>query len=85
MELTRTERFQRDFAALPRDIQRRAQKQLARFVENPRPLSLRVGKLEGHESIFYGRITRSHRFTFEQHGDTVILRRIGPHEILKTP
>jgi mRNA-degrading endonuclease YafQ of YafQ-DinJ toxin-antitoxin module len=85
MKLERSEQFKRDFAALPEAIQRRAEKQLTLFTKNPRHPSLRVGKLTGHEGIFYGRITQHHRFTFAWKGDTVVLRRIGPHEILKTP
>jgi mRNA-degrading endonuclease RelE of RelBE toxin-antitoxin system len=85
MRFERTAAFKRDFAALPEDIQRRAEKQLTRFLQNPRHPSLRVGKLEGSGDIYYGRITRNYRFTFEWRGDTIFLRRIGPHEIIETP
>jgi mRNA-degrading endonuclease RelE of RelBE toxin-antitoxin system len=85
MRFERTKRFKRDFAALPETIQRRAEKQLILFLQNPRHPSLRVGKLEGSGDIYYGRITRDYRFTFEWREDIVILRRIGPHEIVESP
>jgi len=39
----------------------------------------------GHRDLWDGRITKDYRFTFQIIGDTYILRRIGKHDILKTP
>ncbi|MCL5669944.1 MAG: hypothetical protein M1423_01375 [Acidobacteria bacterium] len=83
--MERTERFKRDFQALPEPIQRRTEKQLALFLQNPRHPSLGIKKLEGMQDIWEGRITRNYRFTFEVHEDHCTLRRIGTHDILRTP
>ena len=85
MRLERTERFKRDFRSLPEPIQRRAEKQLALFLQNPRHPSLSVKKMGGFQGIWEGRITKNYRFTFEIREDTCILRRIGTHDILETP
>ena len=85
MRLERTEQFKRDFASLPEPMQRRAEKKIRLFLENPRHPSLRIKKMQGVEEIWEGRITRNYRFTFQIAGDTWLLRRIGAHEILKTP
>ena len=85
MRIERTERFKRNFQALPEAIQRRAEKQLVRFLQNPRHPSLRIKKMRGPQDIWEGRITQSYRFTFQIREETCILRRIGTHEILVTP
>lgn len=85
MRFERTERFKRDFQALPEPIQRRAEKQLALFLKNPRHPSLRIKKMQGTQNLWEGRITKSYRFTFQIRDDACILRRIGTHDILGTP
>ena len=85
MRVSRDPRFIREFAALPPAIQKRAKKQLALFLQNPRHPSLQTKKMEGHGDIWEGRITRDYHFTFEIVGDLYKLRRIGPHDILNRP
>ena len=84
MRLERTERFQRAFQALPKTIHRRAAKQMALFLGNPRHPSLRIKKMEGCQYIWEGRITQNYRFTFQIRKDACILRRIGTHNVLVT-
>ena len=60
-------------------------RKLAPFLENPRHPSLHVKKMNDPRDIWEGRITRGYRFTFQIAGDTYILRRIGTHDILRTP
>jgi len=78
MTLDRTERFKREYAALPKSVQRRADKQITLFLENPRHPSLRVKKMEGFPNTWEGRISQDYRFTFQIRADTCTLRRIGP-------
>jgi mRNA-degrading endonuclease YafQ of YafQ-DinJ toxin-antitoxin module len=85
MRIRQERQFEEDFAALPDHIQRRARKQLALLLSNPRHPSLRIKKMEGQRDIWEGRISRDHRFTFEIIGDLYKLRRIGSHDILKRP
>ena len=86
MTFVRTDSFRRDFPVLPRDVQEKTAKALRLFAENPRHPSLRIKKmLPKARGIFEARVTRSYRMTFQVEHDTIILRRIGTHEVLRTP
>ncbi len=39
--------------------------------------------MHGVEGIWEARVSISHRITYELDGDTLTLRRIGPHDILR--
>ena len=85
MRIQTTRPFDDDYESLSESLKQAVDKQLALFVNNPQHPSLRVKKIKGHPNIWEGRITRSHRFTFQIVGDVYLLRRIGTHDILKTP
>ena len=85
MQLVPTKPFEEDYDALPEKIKRLVDRKLALLLQNPRHPSLRIKKMNDPRNIWEGRITRSHRFTFQIEGDCCILRRIGAHDILKTP
>jgi mRNA-degrading endonuclease RelE of RelBE toxin-antitoxin system len=80
-----TKPFKRDYHALPKEIQELINKQIAHLMENPHHPSLRIKKMEGHESVWEARVTKGYRMTFHIYGDTCLLRRVGPHSILKMP
>ncbi len=85
MRILSTKPFDRDYEALPKRIKDLARGKLALLLENPRHPSLRVKKMEDPRQIWEGSITASYRFTFQIQGTTYLLRRIGTHDILKTP
>ena len=86
MTFVRTDAFVRDFQDLSNDLQRRAEEALRRFASDPRHPSLRVKKMEPKSrGIFELRVTKSCRITFETGHNDVRLRRIGAHNILRTP
>ena len=85
MRLLTTKPFEDDYAGLPERIRVLVNRKLALLLESPRHPSLRVKKMEDPRAIWEARITKSYRLTFQMAGDTCILRRIGPHDILKTP
>ena len=82
MRLVFTEPFKKDYSELSPKIMSALDKALKFLMVNIRHPSLRVQKLPGTE-IWYARITRDYRFTFQYAGDTIILRRAGTHNILK--
>ena len=84
MRIVESERYKKEFAALPPQIKARARKQLALFLQNPHHPSLQTEKMGGHD-IWKGRITQKYRFTFQIVGDAYVLRRIGPHDIERSP
>ncbi|MBI2639809.1 MAG: hypothetical protein HYW90_02865 [Candidatus Sungbacteria bacterium] len=81
MEIVYTGPFKRDYKDLPQNIQRALGKALGFLLENIRHSSLRAKKLPGTE-IWYARISRGYRFTFQLDNQTIILRRAGTHDIL---
>ena len=81
MKVIRTGPFKRDYQGLPEEIQRSAEHAFRFLLANPRHPSLRVKKLPG-TAIWYARITRAYRFTFQYQHDSIILRRAGTHDIL---
>ena len=85
MKIQLTKPFEKDYRALPQLIKNQADKQFALLLGEPHHPSLRIKKIKGHPTIWAGRITKSYRFTFETSGDVYLLRRIGTHDILKTP
>lgn len=85
MTLIWSPRFRREFSALPVAIKERARKKLALFVQNPQHPSLQTEKMEGWGETWEGWITGNYRFTFSKQGNTCTLRRIGTHDIYKSP
>ena len=81
MRILFTEPFRKDYDGLPDEIQQALDKALEFLIINPRYPSLRAKKLP-QTSIWYARITRGYRFTFQFQNDMVILRRAGTHSIL---
>ena len=73
--------FQRDYRSLPAEVQRALDKALKFLLENPRHRSLRAKKIPGTE-IWYARVSRAYRFTFQLEADVIMLRRAGTHAIL---
>ncbi len=85
MQLLFTRPFEEDYDGLPEVIRRQVDRRLALLLQNPRHPSLRTKKMNDPRGIWEGRITRSYRFTFQMRGELYLLRRVGPHDILKTP
>ena len=85
MRIQMTKPFDGDYNSLPKGMKERANKQFTLLLENPRHPFLRLKKIKGHSTIWEGRITESYRFTFQISGETYLLRRIGTHDVLRTP
>ena len=85
MKVLTTKPFDQDYEALPKNIQDLVDRKLKIFLQNPRHPSLRVKKMEDPKEIWEASITKAYRFTFQIKKDTYTLRRVGTHDILKTP
>lgn len=85
MTIIRLDSFKKDFKRLPLEIQERIEKQLRLLISNPRHPSLHIKKMNDPRNIWEVRITQSYRLTFQVEKDTYILRRVGTHDILKSP
>jgi mRNA-degrading endonuclease RelE of RelBE toxin-antitoxin system len=85
MKLFFTYSFIRDYHALPAQLQKTVDKKLKLFLSNQRHPSLNIKKMQDPRDIWEGRITKGYRFTFQMEGEVCVLRRLGTHDILKTP
>ncbi len=77
-------RFRKDYNVLPKDLRETFETKLALFLDNPRHPSLRLKRLVGTPDRWEGSVTMSYRFTFQWTAGTVLFRRIGTHDILRT-
>lgn len=81
-----SESFKRDFKFLPTQIQELFENKLDLLVNsNFKHSLLRVKKMQGTKDIWEGSVTMNYRFTFHKTQTGLFLRRIGTHNILKTP
>lgn len=85
MKIQTTRPFDSDYESLPGPIKDRTDKQFVLLLTNPQHPSLRIKKIKGHANMWEGSITKNYRFTFQIVGDAYLLRRVGTHDILKTP
>jgi len=83
IEATRT--FIRLYKKLPPDLMRKMKKALELLQANPAHPSLGHKKMAGQEDIFEIRISKNYRITYQKVGDTAYLRKIGTHNLLRTP
>lgn len=90
MQIEKTEQFGDDYCDLSPEDRERVDAALRKLVANPRLPGLRVGKLPGRQDplrrdIWYCRVTDSIRITFVWQSDILVLRRVGHHDILRSP
>lgn len=85
MTVRRTDIFLRQYRFLPLYIQKKADRQIVRLLADLRHPGLYAKKMMGQDDIWEARIDYHHRFTFQIVDDLVVLRRIGSHDILRTP
>ena len=85
MKLWFTNSFIGDYHALPDQLQKTVDKKLQLFLDNRRHPSLNIKKMQDHRDIWEGKITQGYRSTFQMKGEVCILRRLGTHDILRTP
>jgi addiction module RelE/StbE family toxin len=83
MKIVWTPLFERDFHALPKNLQARVEKTLRLIAENPRHPSLWAKKMHGAGDVWEASISMTYRITYRVAGDTLVLRRVGTHDVLK--
>lgn len=85
MNVQTTRPFDRDYERLPDAVRQRVDKQLHLLLSNPRHPSLRLKRIQGTEDLWEVRVTAGYRLTIQIVGDTLVLRRIGGHDVLRQP
>jgi len=86
MPIELTERFVRQYARLPKTIQRKVDKALAFLDADFRHPGLRCHPIEGAPGVLEAYVDSKYRMTFERRGDTFVMRNVDNHnECLKQP
>lgn len=91
MKYRRLESFRNDLEQLPASVRESIKAKFDLFKQDPRHPSLRIKKMQGHDSIWEGHISMAIVFTFHEEFDDenqetiIVFRRIGKHEIYKKP
>jgi hypothetical protein len=90
VRLSRTPQWLEDYKALLAQDRKRVDAPLAKLLENPSLPGLRFGRLRGQKDpegrdIWYFRASDSLRITCVRDRDVILLRRVGPHDIERTP
>lgn len=86
MKLQYTEHFSEGYQQLPEHIKKQSNKQLELLLKNFRHPSLYVKKIQGlKQNIWEARVSEGYRFTFQIERDVYLLRKIGTHDILRSP
>ena len=85
MKLRFTKRYLALYRKVPPNLRALAEKKLKLLLQNPRHPSLRLHKMEGYTNRWEISVTRRYRITFKIEADEYVLRKIGPHDILREP
>ena len=80
MKLLPTKEFKKNYEKLPKDIQKRIDKQLKYLSENYRHPSLKSRKMSGYKSVYEIRVTKGYRMRFLLNGQEAHLLVVGPHD-----
>lgn len=85
MKFARRKRFVRDYARLQAPMRKKVDRQLGHLARDIRHPGLRAKKVTGAPDIWEARIDIHNRLTFQIDDETIVLRRVGTHPILKKP
>ena len=80
MKLTIAPEATEQLVKLPKQIQKKANKQFTFLLDNYKYPSLRTRKMGG-SSIFEARIDIHYRFTFQVEGENIYILIVGPHDV----
>ncbi len=77
-----TEPFEKDFWELSNSERKQPRKALRFLADNPKHPSLQIHRIKG-TSFWEAYVNKDISVVFEQNSDTLVLRAIGHHDILK--
>jgi mRNA interferase RelE/StbE len=78
-------RFKKNYKKLSSQCKERVNQALIQMENNLNHPSLVVKKVKGTKNIWEARVSLSMRITFNMEGNTIILRTVGEHDVLKHP
>ena len=78
--------FKKGYKKLPKNIQDKAKRCIKAVSEDLRHPGVKARKMTSVKgNIWEGRVNGSYRFTFHIEGNTIVVRKIGTHQIYKNP
>ena len=80
MKLARTATFVKRYNRLPKQLQRRIDKQITFLGKDFFHPSLNTKKMSGYRNWWEFRISKGYRMAGKKIGDTLILHTVGPHD-----
>jgi mRNA-degrading endonuclease RelE of RelBE toxin-antitoxin system len=80
-----TSTFIKNYKKLDLILKNQVKDTLILFQKNPLHPSLGNNKISGQKNIYEIRISRNFRITYSKYGNTVILRKVGKHDIISNP
>ncbi len=85
MTLRLSKPFSKHYTKLPPSVRKKVDRQLQTLAANFRHPSLHTKRIKGSEDIWEARVDYKNRFTFQIANGIIILRKVGPHDVLKQP
>ena len=80
MPIELAKKFVRAYDRLPNHVQKCVVRALHILDESRRHPGLHDRRLSGPRNIFYARVDRDHRLTYERRGDVFLLRNVGRYD-----
>ena len=77
--------FLRQYPKLPQSIRKKTDTQVKYLAQNLRHPGLHARKMTKAGDIWEARIDEHYRMTFQIEGDTILIRKVGTHEIYRNP
>ena len=85
MKVQRLETFDRQYGRIPLDIRKKVDRILSLLLQDLRHPGIKARKMINVGDIWEARVGDHHRITFQLVADTIVLRRVGTHEIYRNP
>lgn len=85
MKVQRLEAFDRQYVKLPLDIRKKTDRILGYLMQDLRHPGIKARKMTHVGDIWEARVGDHHRITFQIVEDTIVLRRVGTHDIYRNP
>ena len=80
-----TSTFIRYYKKLDLILKNQVKETLILFQKNPLHQSLGNKKISGQKNIYEIRVSKNFRITYSREGNTIILRKVGKHDIISNP
>ena len=80
-----TNTFIKHYKKLDPILKNQVKEALIILQDNPLHPSLGNKKITGHKNVYEIRISRNFRITYSKYGNTLMLRKVGKHDIISNP